>query len=535
MRAVSRIGLVILPLLAVVALGSVTQAAPSRATGTLVIAKTDDPLSIDPHVHDGWYSVRAQSPVYETLIDMYWDPQNKNVVLAPLLAESWTITPDGKIYTFKLRKAIKFHNGSPFTSEDVKVTFERNRALRMRASWQVQPIDTIETPDEHTVVIRLKNRFTPFLMAMARAYIMSAKAIRENDRGDRAQQFFNASMVGTGPYKFVEWTRESTITFEKNPDYWRGWQGPHFEKIVLRHVPDPTTQRLLIERGEVDFALQIRPDDALALRRNPNIVFEVGPTTATFNFPMKLRDALKDVKVRQAMAYSFPYDQAIQGIRGGFASRIYGPFPKGVPGYTEEGLIKYTYDPEKAKALLEEAGYKMGRGGLREKDGLPLRLEVWTIAVLPFEKEAALLWQSALRDIGVELRVTEQSSVATFVTATYNYDAPGDAYGWIISMFIPDPHDIARQLHTRSWKGLNTSFWGNEQSDALIDRAVQLPPGVARTRLYEQLQQIVNRDPPHIWVWQEQKIVVHRKNIKGFVHNPVDYIREFRYYDLFRE
>jgi ABC-type transport system substrate-binding protein len=177
----------------------------------------------------------------------------------------------------------------------------------------------------------------------------------------------------------------------------------------------------------------------------------------------------------------------------------------------------------------------MGRGGVREKDGRPLRMEVWTIAALPFEKEAALLWQSALRDIGVEMRVTEQSAIATYVTATYNFDAPADAYGWIISMFIPDPHDIARQLHTRSFRGLNTSFWGKSETDAIIDRAVQLPPGVARTRLYEQLQKIVNQDPPHIWVWQEEKFVVRRRNLAGFVYNPVDYIREFRYRDLYRE
>jgi peptide/nickel transport system substrate-binding protein len=530
-----RVGLVLVTLAALMVAGSVTEAAPARTTGTLVIAKSDEPNSIDPHVHDGWYSVRAHSPVYETLVDMTWDPQRKAVVMSPLLAESWTVSPDGKVYTFRLRRGVKFHDGTPFTAEDVKATFERNRGLRMRASWQVQPIETIDTPDDYTVVIRLESRFTPFLMAMARAYIMSAEAIRANDQGDRAQRFFNANMIGTGPYKFVEWTRESTVTFVKNPDYWGGWRSPHFERIVLRHVPDPTTQRLLIERGEVDFAMQIKPDDAVALRSNPNITVEVGPSTATFNFPIKLRGPFAEPKVRQALAYSFPYDQAIQGIRRGFASRIYGPFPRGVPGYTEEGLIKYTHDPEKARGLLDEAGYRVGRGGVREKDGRPLRMEVWTIAALPFEKEAALLWQSALRDIGVEMRVTEQSAIATYVTATYNFDAPADAYGWIITMFIPDPHDIARQLHTRSWRGLNTSFWGNRDTDALIDRAVQLPPGVARTRLYEQLQKAVNQDPPHIWVWQEEKFVVRRKNLAGFIYNPVDYIREFRYHELYRQ
>jgi len=514
---------------------TVTLAAPSQLTGTLVIAKTDEPNSIDPHVHDGWYSARAQSPVYETLVDMSWDPDKKELVLRPLLAERWTISPDLRTYTFNLRKGIKFHDGTSLTAEDVKVTFERNRALGMRASWQVEPIETITTPDDSTVVVKLKQRFTPFLLAMSRAYIMSAKAIHANDRGDHAQKFFNANMIGTGPYRFVEWTRQSTVTFERNPNYWRGWPGQHFEKIVLRHVPDPATQRLLIEKGEVDFALQITPDDAKALKGTPGVVVLTDPSTSTFDFPLKLRGALKDGRVRQALAYSFPYDQAIKGIRGGFGVRVYGPFPRGIAGYTEEGLIKYDFDLAKAKALLEEAGFRVGPSGLREKDGKPLRLEAWVIAALPFEKEAALLWQSALKQIGVDLKVVEQSAIASYVTATYNYDAPADAYGWILSMFIPDPHDIARQYHTRSWKGLNTSFWGDEKSDNLIDRASQLPAGAARTKLYEQLQRLINKEVPHIWLWQEQKIVVFRKNIKGFVYNPVDYIREFRYYDMYRE
>ncbi|MCC6803466.1 MAG: hypothetical protein IT319_11330, partial [Anaerolineae bacterium] len=111
-------------------------------TGTLVIAKTDEPNSIDPHVHDGWYSARAQSAVYETLVDMTWDPDTQQVVFQPLLAQSWEISDDGLVYTFHLQEGIAFHDGTPFTSESVKVTFERNLALGMRASWQVRPIST---------------------------------------------------------------------------------------------------------------------------------------------------------------------------------------------------------------------------------------------------------------------------------------------------------------------------------------------------------------------------------------------------------
>lgn len=503
---------------------------------TLVVAKSDEPNSIDPQVHDGWYSVRAQSAVYEALVDLKWDPAAKKLAVLPLLATSWKISPDGLTYSFALRPGVKFSDGTALTSDDVKATFERNRALKMRTVWQVEPIDAVTTPDEHTVVMKLKRRFTPFLYAMGRAYIMSAKAIRANDHGDNAQPYFNSHMLGTGPYKFVEWSRQSTITFEKNPEYWGGWSGSHFDRIVLRHVPDPATQRLLAEKGDVDFALQIAPDDAVALKKNQNVVVLAQPVTATFGFPMKARGALKDTKVRQALEYSFPYTQVLQGLRKGFGARLYGPFPRGVPGYTEQGLTKYDYAPDKAKALLAEAGYKPGPNGLLAKDGKPLSFEVWTLAGVPYEKDVALLWQQALRQIGVTIRVTDQSNIASYVTATYNFDATADMYGWVTAPFIPDPHDLARQFSTKAFNGLNTAFWGNAQSDSLIDLGSQMAPGPARTNVYERLERMMNADPPAVWAWQEEKIIVHSASVGGYMYDPLNmYPREIRYYDLYRK
>lgn len=505
-------------------------------TGALVIAKTDEPNSIDPHVHDGWYSVRAQSAVYETLVDMRWDPDAQELVFDPLLAKSWDISDDGLTYTFHLQEGVTFHDGTPFTSESVKVTFERNQALGMRASWQVRPISAIETPDDMTVVITLSQAYTPFLMAMSRAYIMNQNLIAENDEGDNAQAYFNQNMNGTGPYKFVRWERESVIEFEANMDYWRGWSGKHFDRIILRHVPDPATQRLLMEQGEVDFAMQITPDDAKSLESMDGVTVVAGPALATFDFPLKIRGPLEDVEVRRALSYSFPYDDAIEGIRGGFGQRVYGPFPEGVPGYTTDGVTQYDYDPAHASELLAEAGWADTDGdGILDKDGQPLSFELWTIAALPYEREAGLLWQSALSEIGVDLNVVEQSAIATFVSATYDFDAQADMYGWVISMFIPDASDVARMYSTANWSGLNTSFYGNEETDALIDQAAQMPNGADRTAIYEDLQRTISSDAVHIWLWQEQRIIVHRDNVGGYVYNPVDYIREFHYYDMFRE
>lgn len=505
-------------------------------TGSLVIAKTDEPNSIDPHVHDGWYSVRTHSAVYETLVEMVWDPENEELTIEPLLAEDWEVSDDNLTYTFYLREGITFQDGTPFTSESVKATFERNAELGMRASWQVEPIESIEAPDDYTVVITLSEPFTPFLMAMSRAYIMNHELIESQDQGDNAQEYFNENMNGTGPYEFVRWDRESIVEFAAYTDYWRGWDGKHFERIILRHVPEPGTQRLLMEQGEVDFALQIQPEDVAALESVPGVVILEGPSTANFDFAYKIRGVLEDKLVRQALAYTFPYDEAIEALRSGLAQRVYGPFPDGVMGNTEEGLIQYDYDLDRARELLEEAGWTDTDGdGLLDKDGEPLSVEVWTVSAVPYEAEAALLWQDPLSDVGVEMNLVEQTSVSTFLNATFNYDSPHDILAWVMSMFIPDPHDTARRYHTDSWEGVNNSFYGNEEIDAIIDEGARMPNGPEREAHYEELQRIINEDAPHVWVWQERKLIVYQDDIQGYVYNPTDYIREFNYYDMYRE
>jgi len=502
---------------------------PAVSTGTLTMVIAHDPNSIDPHVHDGWYSVRYQSPVYEALVDTKWNPEKKVLEFLPMLATSWEISRDGLTYTFKLRKGVKFHDGHPFTAEAVKVTFDRNRELKLRAAYQVEPIKELQTPDDYTVVMKLKYPFTPFLMAMARAYIMSPKAIKDNAKPDDkwAQKWFNQNMVGTGPYSLKQFAMTSIGDYVKNPNYWRGWSGKHFDRILMKHVVERSTQALLIEKGDVDVADEVPLDDLSRLAKLPGIRVENNPSPMPFAWMLRPRGPLADVRVRQALNYAVPHDDLIEKTMGGAASRIYGPLTSAYSAYCEKDLIKYNFDLNKAKALLKEAGYEKG-----------FDLNFTTAAQLPWEKDIGVILQGIWAQLGIKLRIEEFASSPAHMSASYTWEEPKkfDAFGMVISAYLPDPdHQLWRWIGEDNIGGLNVSYYRNAKLNGLFRQAKTMPFGPERDKVYCEASVIINHDAVHLWVLSKNDVRVFRSNIKGHVYNPADPILEYRWYELYRE
>lgn len=507
--------------------GAPEETGDSRFTGSLVIAKSDEATSLDPHVHDGWFSVRAQSAAYEGLVDMVWDSEKEEMVFRPLLAKSWDVSPDRKTYTFELEEGVKFHDGSAFTSEDVKDTFERNKAVGLRPSYQVAPVSRIDTPDDHTVVLHLREPWTPFLMAMSRAYIMSSDGIEENDEGDQAQAFFNENMIGTGPYKLSEFRRDSITRLERYEDYWRGWDGKHFDEIVLRHVPESATQRLLIERGEVDFALQAPLDDLDTLAGQDGLVVDSKPTDWAFQLTLKVTGPLADVNVRKALQHAFPYDDFITDVMKGNGTPLDGgPITPGIPGYCPDEVTTYDFDLDKAREFLSKSRYPDG--------GFDLLL--WTFAPIPFEQQAGLMWSNSLRKLNIDMKVKPVASNAIYAEHWTNKSAEPNIYGFLNSTFIPDPDAYLRRWYGTEGIGvLNPSFYSNERVDHLLEKASVTPNGPERDAMYCEMAQIVTEDAIHVNVMRTHNIKVYKDSIRGYEYNPHDSIREFRYWDMYRE
>lgn len=499
------------------------------STGTFTMVKTNDPNSIDPHVHDGWYSIRVQSGAYEALVDMVWNPDTQQLEFLPSLAKDWEISDDGLTYTFHLEEGVKFTDGCDFNAEAVKKTFERNKGMALRAAYQVDPIEEIETPDDHTVILHLSYPYTPFIMAMSRALIMSPCAIEANatEEDEWAQEFFNENMIGTGPYILTNFVRESIIEMEKNPDYWRGWGGKHFDRLVMKHVPERATHSLLIERGEADLVDNAPYDDLERLDALPNVVVRNNPGPMPFVWMMRPRGPLEDVRVRQALAYAIDYDAIIEEVMQGTGTRLYGPLSQVYGAYCEDGLIKYEYDLDKAKELLKEAGYE---------DGFDLNF-TFPIA-LPFEQDVAVALQGMWAPLGINLTLEPQASSATYMSASYTWEEPKkyDAFGMLLSAYLPDPdHQLWRWIGEDNWPGLNVSAYENERVNEIFRQARQMPMGPERDALYCEASEIINQDAVHLWMFTKNDVRTWQEDIKGYVYNPVDAIREYRYYDLYRE
>jgi peptide/nickel transport system substrate-binding protein len=510
----------------VFATGVLTSPGPTRAAdaNTLVIATSLEPTSIDPAQHDGWYSVRVQAAVYESLIDMRYDGKELN--LEPGLATSWTVSPDGKVYTFRLREGVRFHDRTPFNAEAVKVSIERNKKIGGRASYQVAPIKSIETPDRLTVRIELAEPWAGFLHAMARAYVISPTQVQVREEGsDLSRRWLHVNANGTGPYMLREpWVKGQPITLVRNPDYWRGWTGSHLERIILRYVPETTTQRLLIERGDVDIADTVSVDSLDALRKIDSLKVEVNPSPAYLRLIMRNHEGpLADRRARQAMSYAFDYDGMISKIMKGAARRWYGPLPEGWLGHAKDAR-RYTYDPAKARQLFQEAGL-LDRG---------VRLRYIYIGAVPYQRDAGILLQAALRQFGIELELAEQPSGATLMALMYNPDAPVQLIANIVTPFIPDPDQFRLRYHSSGVGGLNGSIYRNPRVDALLEEAARSTRERERARLYSESHKILAEDAVDIWVMAVDDVKVFRKVIKGWVTNPYDSIQEYRYYDMYK-
>jgi peptide/nickel transport system substrate-binding protein len=361
---------------------------------------------------------------------------------------------------------------------------------------------------------------------MARAYIVSPTAIRSRAEGsDLARRWLNVNAVGTGPYVLRDpWTRGQPITLTRNPDYWRGWSGNHLDRIVLRYVPEGTTQRLLVERGEVDIADTISVDALDALRQQGSLKVEVNEWPGYFRIAMRNNIApFSDKRARQALSHAFDYDGMTKRIMRGTARRWYGPLPSGWIGYTTTAP-RYDYDLNKARRLFQEAGL-LDRG---------VKVRYIYIGSVPYQRDAGLLLQATLRQFGIELELAEQPSGATLMAQFYDRNAPVHLLANIATPFIPDSDQFRSRYHSSAIGALNGSIYSNSKVDEILDRAATTINARERTRLYSEFHRIVSDDAVDLWVMAADDVKVFRRTVRGWVSNPFDSIQEYRYYDMYK-
>jgi peptide/nickel transport system substrate-binding protein len=456
------------------------------------------PTNLDPRVGIDAQSERIDSLIFDDLLD-----RDEHLNVTPALAERWEI-PDPLTYIFHLRRNVKFHDGRPLTSRDVKWTFDsllegKTRTTRAAA---YRYVDHVEAPDDFTVIFRLKEPFSPLL------WNLSDGAMGIVPYGSLGEM--TTHPIGSGPFRFVSAEQDRDVVIERNDAYWG--EKPRVPRVRFAVVPDTTTRALELRKGSADIESKaLTADMVLALEKEPNLEVQHAPGTALSYLAFNLRDPiLRDVRVRQALAYAIDRRPIIQYLWRNFAQPADSILPPQSWAYYAN-VPKYAYDPEKARQILDSAGYPA-------TNGIRFHLTMKTSTEESTRVLVAVL-QQQLRDVGIAL------DIRTFEFATFFADVTKGAYqmysmNWAGGSEDPDFFEYAFHSDKFPPHGANRSFYVNPKIDALINQGRSETDPTQRKAVYAEIQTILAHDLPYINLWFLDNVVVHTKRVHNLTLNP---------------
>ena len=456
------------------------------------------PTNLDPRVGIDASSERIHELIFDDLLE-----RDEHLNVRPALAERWDI-PDRLTYIFHLHHGVKFHDGRPLTSRDVKWTFDSMLQGKIRSTKTAayRFVDRVEAPNDYTVVFHLKEPFATLLWNLSDG----AMGIVPYGSGDEISR----QPIGSGPFRFISAEPDKEVIIERNSDYWG--EKARLERVRFMVVPDTTTRALELRKGSADIVNNALTSDlVLALEREPNLEVLHGPGTVLNYLAFNLRDPiLKDVRVRRAIAFAINRQPMIEYLWRGFAQPAASVLPRQSWAYNAE-VPGYDYDPQRARQILDTAGYR-AVGGVR------FHLTMKTSTKETTRLIAAVL-QQQLREVGIAL------DIRTFEFATFFSDVTSGAYQlyslrWIGGNEDPDIFEYAFHSAKFPPHGANRSYYSNSRIDALIDQARSELDQNARKQLYAEIQQILADELPYVNLWYLDNMLVHSKRVQGLTLNP---------------
>jgi peptide/nickel transport system substrate-binding protein len=492
--------------LTVMTVGSV-RAAPSA--GVLRIGIDVDAGTLDPRLANDTTARRVIEQVYDGLVEL--DPQ-----LQPraALAESWTqVSPT--VWVFKLRKNVRFHDGTPLTASDVVFTYTTILDATLRAPLRglYLPISKVEAVDDDTVRFMLSAPYAP-LLKYADMGVVPKKAVEQMGAE------YASHPVGTGPYKFVSWQRNSRINLEANPTYWKGT--PHLGQVIFNIIPDNTTRAAALESGDVDLIHSpLSPQDVTRLKMVPRVnVTEMTGLGLTYLNMNTVDPILRDVRVRRALASLIPQQTIVKHIYRDMdrpATSILLPAWSGI--FTDE-ITQPSHDITRAKSLLAEAGWTAAADGMLSKDRQRFSLVMRTHSEDPNRIQIVELLVSILRSSGIDARaeITEFPALTQALLAG-NYQVA--LLGWL---GLVDPNrGMYNQFNSKGSQ--NWEKYNNPQVDALLNDGRQQSNPSERARTYREAARIIAADLPYYVLTYQGYIVAVNRRVTGFVPNPTGNFR----------
>ncbi|HLW84173.1 MAG TPA: ABC transporter substrate-binding protein [Candidatus Sulfotelmatobacter sp.] len=495
-----------LPLFCFSALFTLLSCAAKPDSQTLVVLIESSPTNLDPRVGLDAQSERIDNLIFDDLLS-----RGDNLNVAPGLAERWEI-PDPLTYIFHLHPGVKFHDGRALTARDVKWTFDSllQGKIRSTKTANYRFVDHIDAVDDYTVVFHLKEPEAPLLWNLSDGAIGIVPA----GSGDEMTRH----PIGSGPFKFVSAETDKDVVIERNDDYWG--ERAKLARVRFAVVPEATTEALELRKGSGDIAINsLTPDTVLTLAREPNLVVEQAHGTEMQYMAFNLRDPiLKDVRVRQAVAYAIDREPMIDYLWRGQAEAARNILPRQSWAYNPD-VRTYEHDPAKARQLLDAAGYP-------SVSGVRFHITMKTSTTESTRLIVAVM-QQQLREVGIAL------DIRSFEPATFFSDVTHGAFQLYSLRWIggnEDPDIFEYVFHSAKFppNGANRSYYSNPRVDALIDRARREVDPAIRKPLYAEVQRIVAEDLPYIDLWYMDNVLVHTKRVQNVKLNPAgnfDFLR----------
>lgn len=489
--------------------------------GVFTRALPADAVTLNPVIANDMVSYLVYKWIYDPLVDV---DQDMNPV--GVLAESWENSPDNATTTFHLRKGVTWHDGKPFTADDVLFTYEACvdpavDAINKRPSFEA--VAKVEKTDDATVKVTWKEPYAPGLMAW-NLHIMP-RHVYGYARG-RGQDFnrgaADAPPIGTGPFRFAEWKRGERIVLKANPGYFGG--RPHLDAMVFKIIPQSQTQLAAYQTGQLDLTSisteqwrQFKADQALL--KGATVFEYYGRQFVYLAWNMDGSNPFfGDRRVRQAMTYAINRQGIVDKVLDGHGITCSGPF---YPGSWESNpaIKPYPYDPARAAALLDAAGWKDRNGdGVREKDGKPLAFECQVPAEVDQFSRFLEIFQQDLRRIGVAMAI-RKVEWSVFLDRTHRHRFQAYLSGWSLGD-DPDPYDLlhssqAKLLPGGMGTGQNDVSYANPEVDRLIETEQRTFDRGARQRAFWRIHELVAQDQPHTYLFMGSQMVAVRSKFQN--------------------
>ena len=487
-------------------------AAAQTPPDVLVVGQIAEPKSLDPHAVTAVNDFRILVNLYEGLVRY----RDGTLEVEPALAESWTISDDGTTYTFQLRGGVTFHDGSPLTAEAVKFNFERmldeshpfHDTGPFPLSFFFSAIDSVSAEDADTVVFKLKEPYAPFLsnLAYPTGLIVSPEAVKQHGKE------FGRHPSGTGPFRFAEWESNAKVVVVRNEDYWDG--APSLEAVVFRPITDGNTRVAEMLSGGIDLMVEVPPDSVATFADDAayQVQEQAGPHIWFLILNAK-EGPLADKKMRQAVNYAIDKKALVENVLQGTAEVAAGPTPPAFAWAHNDALDPYPYDPEKAKALIAEAGHEgaeltfyVTEGGSGMLDPVPMGTAI----------------QADLAKVGLKVEI-ETYEWNTFL-GKVNPGLEGKADMAEMAWMTNDP-DTLPYLALRSEAfpengGFNSGYYSNPEVDRLLEEARRSTDQDERAELYKAMQTIVHEDAPWAFIANWKQNAVTSAAVDGFELQP---------------